>query len=115
MMRCLVMKVEGALEQIFGMAGLDIRDLLRQILNRWREENYLGLVDAAGASILENQPDGFSFIVYCNLRAVCLLDAIKEHLRNAVVCALAVEFDRASGGERCHLIDLTFEELENIL
>ncbi len=115
MMRCLMMKVEGALEQIFQMVGLDIRDLLRQILNRWRDENYLGLVDAAGGSILDNQPDGFSLIVYCNLRAVCLLDAVKEHLRNAVICALAVEFDRASGGERCHLIDLVFEEVENFL
>nr|UOQ22393.1 E4 control protein orf3/4 [Human mastadenovirus C]UOQ22485.1 E4 control protein orf3/4 [Human mastadenovirus C]UOQ22531.1 E4 control protein orf3/4 [Human mastadenovirus C] len=34
MIRCLRLKVEGALEQIFTMAGLNIRDLLRDILRR---------------------------------------------------------------------------------
>ncbi len=115
MMRCLRMKVEGALEQIFGMVHLNIRELLTGILQRWREENYLGLVDAAGASIVDMDPDGFWLIIYVDLRAVCLLDAVREHLKNAVICSLAVEFDRASGGERCHLVDLDFEVLENIL
>ncbi|WOZ24295.1 control protein E4orf3 [Human adenovirus 2] len=115
MIRCLRLKVEGALEQIFTMAGLNIRDLLRDILIRWRDENYLGMVEGAGMFIEEIHPEGFSLYVHLDVRAVCLLEAIVQHLTNAIICSLAVEFDHATGGERVHLIDLYFEVLDNLL
>ncbi|AEW43634.1 E4Orf3 [Chimpanzee adenovirus Y25] len=113
---CLRMPVEGALRELFIMAGLDLPQELIRIIQGWKNENYLGMVQECNMMIeeLENAP-AFAVLLFLDVRVEALLEATVEHLENRVTFDLAVIFHQHSGGERCHLRDLHFEVLRDRL
>ncbi len=116
MMRMLKMKVEGGLAQLFELVGGDLKEELVNIFSRWRDENYMGLVDSCGVFIIDHdRGGGFDVLLAVDFRGDFMLQALVQHLTNRVVCGLAVIFDRLSGGDQCHLIDLHFDIVEDRL
>ena len=106
---CLIMKVEGALWELYHMCGVDLHQQFVEIIQGWKNENYLGMVNECNLMI--DEIDGgpaFNVILMLDVRVEPLLEATVEHLENRVGFDLAVCFHQHSGGERCHLRDLRF-------
>ncbi|AAW33281.1 ORF3 [Human adenovirus 7] len=113
---CLRMVVEGALRDLFVMCGLDLPQELTRIIEGWKAENYLGMVQECNMMFeeLENAPS-FGILLFLDVRVEALLEATVEHLENRISFDLAVLFHQHSGGDRCHLRDLQFEVLRDRL
>ncbi|AGV32788.1 E4 control protein orf3 [Human mastadenovirus B] len=113
---CLRMVVEGALRELFLMCGLDLQEEMTRLIQGWKDENYLGMVQECNMMIeeLEHAPS-FAVLLFLDVRVEALLEATIEHLENRIVFDLAVIFHQHSGGERCHLRDLHLEILRDRL
>ena len=112
---CLRMAVEGALTELFNIHGLNLQNQCVQLIQQWKNENYLGMVQSGSLMIEEFHDNAFALLLFVEIRAVALLDAVVEHLENRLQFDLAVIFHQHSGGDRCHLRDLRIQILADRL
>lgn len=111
---CLRLPVEGALVDIFSMAGLNLRQIIIQIIGDWKRDNYLGVVQECSLMIHELDHNALCVMVFVDCRVNDLLQAVVNHLENRLIFDLAVLYHQETG-ERCHLRDLLFEVLNDQL
>ncbi|APG53821.1 E4 ORF3 [simian adenovirus 55] len=114
MKACLRLAVEGALVELFAMAGLNFREMLINIIREWKRDNYLGVITECSMMIHEEQNHVMTAMVFVDVRVDDLLQAVVNHLENRIMFDLAVSFHQETG-DRCHLRDLVFEVLHDQL
>lgn len=111
---CLRLAVEGALVDLFNMAGVNLRRVLIQIISEWKRDNYLGVITECSMMIHEAEHHALCVLVFVDVRVDDLLQAVVNHLENRLLFDLAVLYHQETG-ERCHLRDLVFEVLNDQL